>query len=135
VNRMDGNKKQFKTIDEYIKASPTDVQGILQSLRLTIRKAAPEAVETISYQMPTFKLNGKGLVYFAAFKNHIGFYPIPSGIEAFKKELSPYKQGKGSVQFPIGKPIPSALVRRIVRFRAKEIQERNRQRTPSTRRP
>jgi len=123
---MDGNKKQFKTIDEYIKASPTDVQGILQSLRLTIRKAAPEAVETISYQMPTFKLNGKGLVYFAAFKNHIGFYPIPSGIEAFKKELSPYKQGKGSVQFPIDKPIPSALVRRIVRFRAKEIQERNR---------
>ena len=126
MNRMDGNKKQFKTIDEYIKASPTDVQGILQSLRLTIRKAAPEAVETISYQMPTFKLNGKGLVYFAAFKNHIGFYPIPSGIEAFKKELSPYKQGKGSVQFPIDKPIPSALVRRIVRFRAKEIQERNR---------
>ena len=126
MNRMDGNKKQFKTIDEYIKASPTDVQGILQSLRLTIRKAAPEAVETISYQMPTFKLNGKGLVYFAAFKNHIGFHPIPSGIEAFKKELSPYKQGKGSVQFPIDKPIPSALVRRIVRFRAKEIQERNR---------
>jgi uncharacterized protein YdhG (YjbR/CyaY superfamily) len=123
---MDGNKKQFKTIDEYIKASPTDVQGILQSLRLTIRKAAPEAVETISYQMPTFKLNGKGLVYFAAFKHHIGFYPIPSGIEAFKKELSPYKQGKGSVQFPIDEPIPSALVRRIVRFRAKEIQERNR---------
>ena len=126
MSRMDGKDAQFKTIDEYIKASPTDVQGILQSLRLTIRKAAPEAVETISYQMPTFKLNGKGLVYFAAFKNHIGFYPIPSGIEAFKKELSPYKQGKGSVQFPIDKPIPSALVRRIVRFRAKEIQERNR---------
>jgi len=123
---MDGNKKQFKTIDEYIKASPTDVQGILQSLRLTIRKAAPEAVETISYQMPTFKLNGKGLVYFAAFKNHIGFYPIPSGIEAFKKELSRYKQGKGSVQFPIDKPIPYDLVRRIVRFRAKENRERKR---------
>ncbi|TLZ84417.1 MAG: hypothetical protein E6K03_02350 [Methanobacteriota archaeon] len=123
---MDGKEKQFKTIDEYIEASPKDVQGILQRLRLTIRKAAPEAVETISYQMPTFKLNGKGLVYFAAFKNHIGLYPIPSGIEAFKKELSRYKQGKGSVQFPIDKPIPYDLVRRIVRFRAKENQERKR---------
>src|SRR3989449_10486746 len=118
---MDGNKKQFKTIDEYIKASPKDVQGLLQKLRLTIRKAAPEAVETISYQMPTFKLNGKGLVYFAVFKNHIGFYPIPSGIEAFKKELSPYKQGKGSVQFPIDQPIPYDLVRRIVTFRVTKI--------------
>ena len=126
MNRMDGNRKQFKTIDEYINASPTDVQGILQSLRLTIRKAAPKAVETISYQMPTFKLNGKGLVYFAAFKNHIGFYPIPSGIEAFKEELSEYKLGKGSVQFPIDKPIPYDLVRRIVRFRARENQERKR---------
>ena len=123
---MDGKEKQFRTIDEYIEASPKDVQGILQRLRLTIRKAAPEAVETISYQMPTFKLNGKGLVYFAAFKNHIGLYPIPSGIEAFKKELSRYKQGKGSVQFPIDKPIPYDLVRRIVRFRAKENQERKR---------
>ena len=123
---MDGKEKQFKTIDEYIEASPKDVQGILQRLRLTIRKAAPEAVETISYQMPTFKLNGKGLVYFAAFKNHIGLYPIPSGIEAFKKELSEYKLGKGSVQFPIDKPIPYDLVRRIVRFRARENQERKR---------
>jgi len=126
VSRMDGKDAQFKTIDEYIKASPKDVQSILQRLRLTIQKAAPEAVETISYQMPTFKLNGKGLVYFAAFKNHIGFYPIPSGIEAFKKELSRYKQGKGSVQFPIDKPIPYDLVRRIVRFRAKENRERKR---------
>ncbi len=123
---MDSNKKQFKTIDEYIEAFPEDVQGILQKMRRTIREAAPKAVESISYHMPTFKLNGKGLVYFAAFKSHIGFYPIPSGVEAFKKELSPYKQGKGSVQFPIDQPIPSALVRRIVRFRAKEIQERNR---------
>jgi len=126
VSRMDDKDAQFKTIDEYIKASPKDVQSILQTLRLTIRKAAPEAVETISYQMPTFKLNGKGLVYFAAFKNHIGFYPIPSGIEAFKKDLSRYKQGKGSVQFPIDKPIPYDLVRRIVRFRAKENRERKR---------
>ena len=126
MSRMDGKDAQFKTIDEYIEASPKDVQSILQRLRLTIRRAAPEAVETISYQMPTFKLNGKGLVYFAAFKNHIGFYPIPSGIEAFKKELSRYKQGKGSVQFPIDKPIPYDLVRRIVRFRAKENRERKR---------
>ena len=123
---MDGKEKQFKTIDEYIKALPEDVQGILQKIRLTIRKAAPKAVESISYQMPTFKLNGKGLVYFAAFKNHIGFYPIPSGVKAFEKELLPYKQGKGSVQFPIDKPIPYELVRRIVRFRAKENQERKR---------
>ena len=88
------------TIDEYIAACPQDVQGKLQELRATIRKAAPDAEETISYQMPAFKLYGN-LVYFAAFKNHIGFYPIPTGIEAFKKELLVYKQGKGSVQFPL----------------------------------
>src|SRR5947209_17438921 len=117
---MDGKEKQFKTIDEYIEASPKDVQGILQRLRLTIREAAPGAVETISYQMPTFKLNGRGLVYFAAFKNHIGLYPIPSGVEAFERELSPYKQGKGSVQFPIDQPVPYELVRRIVTFRVNE---------------
>ena len=93
-------------------------------MRQTIKKAAPEAVEAISYQMPTFKLNGKNLVYFAAFKNHIGFYPIPSGIEAFKKELSSYKQGKGSVQFPIEKPIPYDLVKEIVIFRMKENLEK-----------
>jgi len=113
-------KKQFKAIDEYIETFPEDAQKILQKLRLTIKESAPGSVETISYQMPTFKLNGKGLVYFAAFKNHIGFYPIPSGIEAFEKELSPYKQGKGSVQFPIDQPIPYALVRKIVKFRAKQ---------------
>ncbi|MGI0024288.1 MAG: iron chaperone [Nitrososphaera sp.] len=98
-------------MDEYIKTFPKDVQGILEKMRQTIRKVAPEATEAISYQMPTFKLNGKNLVHFAAFKNHIGFYPIPSGIEAFKKELSPYKQGKGSVQFPIDRPIPYDLVK------------------------
>ena len=114
-------RKQFETIDDYIKTFPTDVQSILEKMRQTIRKAAPEAVEAISYQMPTFKLNGKNLVHFAAFKNHIGFYPIPSGIEAFRRELSPYKQGKGSVQFPVDKPIPYDLVEKIVRFRVKEI--------------
>ena len=116
----DSDKKAFKTIDEYIRTFPKDVQTILEKMRKTIREAAPGAVETISYQMPTFKLNGRGLVYFAAFKNHIGFYPIPSGVEAFEKELSPYKQGKGSVQFPIDQPVPYDLVRRIVTFRVNE---------------
>lgn len=87
------HKKQFKTIDEYIKTFPEDVQSVLEKMRQTVRKAAPEAVEAISYQIPTFKLNGN-LVHFAAFKNHIGFYPTPSGIEAFKKELSPYIRSK-----------------------------------------
>ena len=113
-------KKQFKTIYEYIEAFPEDVQNILERMRQTIRKAAPEAVEAISYRMPTFKLNGKNLVHFAAFKNHIGFYPIPSGIKAFKKELSQYKVGKGSAQFPIDKPVPYDLVKKIVMFRVKE---------------
>jgi uncharacterized protein YdhG (YjbR/CyaY superfamily) len=111
--------KQFETIDEYIKTFPVDAQRILEEMRQTIHKAAPEAVEAISYQIPTFKLNGN-LVHFAAFKNHIGFYPTPSGIEAFKKELSPYKRGRGSVQFPIDKPIPFDLVEKIVKFRIQE---------------
>lgn len=114
-------KKRIETIDEYIQDFPENVQRILESVRQTIRKAAPEAVEAISYQMPTFKLNGKNLVHFASFKNHIGFYPIPSAVEAFKKELSAYEQGKGSVQFPIGEPVPLDLIGRIVEFRVKEI--------------
>jgi uncharacterized protein YdhG (YjbR/CyaY superfamily) len=118
--------KQFSTIDEYIKTFPTNTQSLLQKMRQIIKEAAPEAVEAISYQMPTFKLNGKNLVHFAAFKNHIGFYPIPSGIEAFKKELSPYKQGKGSVQFPIDKPIPYDLVEKIVKYRVRENRARDR---------
>ena len=116
-------KRQFKTIDEYIETFPTDVQSILEEIRQTIRKAAPEAVEAISYQMPTFKLNGN-LVHFAAHKNHIGFYPAPSGVEAFKKELAPYKWSKGSVQFPLDKPIPFDLVKKIVIVRVKENQKK-----------
>lgn len=112
-----------KNIDEYIAACPADIQGRLQELRATIRKAAPDAEETISYKMPTFKLNGN-LVYFAAFKTHIGFYPIPTGIEAFKKDLSVYKTAKGSVQFPNDQPLPLKLVTRIVKFRVKENAER-----------
>lgn len=115
--------RQFKTIDEYIDIFPDDIQSVLKKLRQTIRKAAPEAEEAISYQMPTFKLNGN-LVHFAAFKNHIGFYPIPSGIEAFKNELSPYKSAKGSVHFPLNKPIPFDLVEKIVIFRVKENLEK-----------
>jgi uncharacterized protein YdhG (YjbR/CyaY superfamily) len=120
---MDGNQTIPKTIDEYIAGFPLDVQDILQKIRATIRQAAPEAQEKISYQMPTFALNGN-LVHFAAFKNHIGFYPIPSGIEAFKEDLSPYKQGKGSVQFPLDQPIPYDLIARITAFRARENLEK-----------
>ncbi len=111
------------TIDEYIAGFPPEVQVILEKVRTTIRKAAPGAEETIKYRMPTFTLKGN-LVHFAAFKSHIGFYPIPTGIEAFKKELSVYKQGKGSVQFPIDKPLPLNLITRIVKFRVKENLER-----------
>lgn len=108
-----------KNIDEYIAGFPDDIQELLIRIRLTIKEAAPEAEETIKYQMPTFRLHGN-LVYFAAYKNHIGFYPVPSGIEAFKGELSVYKQGKGSIQFPLNKPIPFDLIRRIVQFRVEE---------------
>lgn len=111
------------TIDKYIATFPADVQAILQKVRATIRKSAPGAEEAISYQMPTFKLNGN-LVHFAAFKNHIGFYPVPSGIEKFKKELSAYKGAKGSVQFPLDRPIPYGLISKIVKFRVKENLEK-----------
>jgi len=121
MDRMESNKRQFKSIDEYIRTFPEDVQDILEKMRRTIKKAAPQAVESISYQMPTFKLKGKSLVYFAGYKNHIGFYPIPSGIEAFEEELSTYKQGKGSVQFPLSRPVPYDLVKKIVVYRSKEV--------------
>jgi uncharacterized protein YdhG (YjbR/CyaY superfamily) len=111
------------TIDEYIAGFPQDVQAILQKVRMTIRKAAPKAEETIKYRMPTFTLNGN-LVYFAAFQKHIGFYPVPSGIAKFEKELSVYQQGKGSVQFPLDQPIPYDLISRIVKFRVKENLQR-----------
>ena len=121
---MPTHKKEFQTIDEYIETFTKDVQSILEKMRQTIRKAVPGAVETISYQIPTFKLNDINLVHFAAFKNHIGFYPTPLGIEAFKRELTQYKGAKGSVQFPYNKPIPYDLVEKIVMFRAKKILKR-----------
>jgi uncharacterized protein YdhG (YjbR/CyaY superfamily) len=120
---MVASRKRFETMDGYIASFPKDVQDLLERMRLAIREAAPEAEETISYQMPTFKLNGN-LVHFAAFKHHIGLYPTPSGTEAFKKELAPYESGKGSIKFPMDKPIPLDLVKRIVEFRVKENQEK-----------
>ena len=112
-----------KTIDEYIAGFPHEVQEILEKIRATIRKAAPDAEETIKYQIPTFTLKGN-LVHFAAFKKHIGFYPTSTGIEKFKNELSVYEGAKGSVKFPLDKPIPFALISKIVKFRVKENLER-----------
>lgn len=114
-------KTDFKSIDEYIDTFPPDVQEVLEQVRQAVQKAAPEAEEAISYQMPTFKLRKKNLVHFAAFKNHIGFYPTPSGIEAFEKDFASYHtSGKGSVQFPLDRPIPLELVAKIVKFRVDE---------------
>ena len=109
----------FSTIDEYIGSFPKDVQTTLEKLRQTIKRAAPAAEEAISYQMPTFKLH-VNLVHFAAFKHHIGFYPTASGVEAFEKELSSYETTKGAVRFPIDRPLPLSLIRRIVKHRVKE---------------
>ena len=111
---MENTKPQ--TVDEYIAAFPKDIQKLLEEIRSVIKKAAPEAEETINYAMPTFKLHGN-LVHFAAHKNHIGFYPAPNGIEAFRNELSVYKGAKGSVQFPLNQAIPLDLISRIVKFR------------------
>ncbi len=103
-------------IDDYIAGFPADIQAMLNQIRATIKKSAPTAEEAIKYAIPTFVLNGRNLVHFAAFKNHIGFYPTPTGIESFQKELSMYKQGKGSVQFPLDEPMPLALITKIVKF-------------------
>ena len=118
-NRMTMDKKIPKDIDEYIAGFPPEVQQILEHIRATIKAAAPEAQETISYQMPTFTLKGN-LVHFAAFKKHIGFYPTPSGTEQFQQQISGYKAAKGSIQFPLDKPIPYDLISEIVNFRVQE---------------
>lgn len=110
-------------VDEYIKGFPTEVQALLQEVRTTVKAAAPTAEETIKYAMPTYMLNGN-LVYFAAFKNHIGFYPAPTNDARFTKALAPYKTGKGSVQFPIDKPMPVALITKIVQLRIKQNAEK-----------
>jgi uncharacterized protein YdhG (YjbR/CyaY superfamily) len=116
---MDESQAEYTNIDEYIAQFPPDVREKLREMRRLIKEAAPEAVETIGYQIPTFKQNGN-LVHFAAFKNHIGFYPAPSGIEAFDEELAPYKAGKGTIQFPLDQPIPAAIVQKVVRYRVAE---------------
>ena len=111
---------KYETIDEYIRSRPKDVQPILKKMRQVIASAAPKAEEAMRYQMPTFRLNDKNLVHFAAWKTHIGFYPTPSVTGAFKKELSAFVVSKGAIQFPLDKPMPYALVKKIVRFRVKE---------------
>src|SRR5580765_6778675 len=120
---MQANSKVAANIDEYIEQFPANIQAILQKLRATIKKTAPAAEELISYQMPAFKYHGM-LVYFAGYKNHIGFYPTSSPMKVFKKELAGYKTSKGAIQFPIEKAIPSTLVRNIVKFRIKENLEK-----------
>jgi uncharacterized protein YdhG (YjbR/CyaY superfamily) len=117
---MKTNPTAPNDIDEYISGFPKDVQGKLEKIRMTIKKAVPAAEETISYKMPTFNLNGKYLIYFAAYKRHIALYPAPIGNEDFQEEIAPYESGKGTLQFPLDKPIPFNLIRKIVRFRAKE---------------
>lgn len=112
-------KTTFKDIDEYIAIQTPEVQILLEQMRLTIKKAAPGAEEVISYNMPAFKYHGM-LVYFAAYKNHVGFYATPTGHSEFKEELSVYKQGKGSVQFPLNQPLPLDLITRIVKYRVQE---------------
>lgn len=121
-------KAKPTSIDGYIAGAPKDIQKLLEEIRATIKAAAPGAEETINYGIPTFTLHGN-LVHFAAFKKHIGFYPAPSGIEAFRKELSVYEGAKGSVQFPFSKKLPLALITKIVKFRVKENQERAKEKT------
>ena len=111
---------EIKSVKQYIKTFPSEIQEILEKLRTTILEIAPEASEGIAYGMPAYKTNGKPLVYFAGFKKHIGFYATPSGHTEFANELSKYKQGKGSVQFPLDQPIPFDLIKKIVEFRVKE---------------
>ncbi len=117
---MRSTKTKPQTIDEYVGTFPNDVRVILEKVRQTIRKTVPPAEETISYQIPTFKLDGKYLVYFAGWKKHVSLYPIPKGNRAFKEEIFPYVTGKATVRFPIDKPLPLSLIQKIVKYRVKE---------------
>ena len=121
-----------ENIDDYIAGFPKDVRRKLEEIRAAIKKAAPQAEEAISYAMPTFKLKGN-LVHFAAYKNHIGFYPAPKGIEAFKKALSAYEGGKGTVQFPLDSPLPIDLITKIVKFRVNDNLEKSKTKKKSPR--
>jgi uncharacterized protein YdhG (YjbR/CyaY superfamily) len=118
------DKKPFTTIDAYISAFPVDIQVILEKVRQAIRKAAPEAAETISYAIPTFDLNGKHVVFFAGWKHHISLYPLPAGDEAFQQAITHYKRAKGSIQFPLDKPLPYDLVEQIVTLLIEETPEK-----------
>ena len=121
---MKSKKVTFQSLDEYIATFPADTQKMLQELRQTIKAAAPEAAETISYNMPTFTLQGKYLIYFAGWKNHISIYPIPPGSAAFNKQVSQYAAGKGTLKFPLDKPIPLQLITRMVKYRVAEEQKK-----------
>lgn len=116
-------RMQFESIDDYISSFPEPVQILLQKMRRAIHEAAPDATEAISYGIPTLKLRGKNLVHFAAFRDHMSFFPTASGIEAFESELSDYGTSRGTVRFPLDEPIPYDLVRRIVAFRVREVSE------------
>ena len=120
------DKKIFTTIDEYISTFPGEIQAVLEKVRQTIRKAAPEAAETISYGIPTFNLNGKHLVFFAGWKHHLSLHPIPAGDEVFQQELSHYKRAKGTIQFPFDKPTPYDFVEQIVTLLQRESPEKER---------
>ena len=115
---------QSKTIKTYIEEFPENIQNVLQQVYNAAKEVLPGTEETISYGMPTFKLDGKNIVHFAAFKNHIGFYPTPDGINEFQKELSQYKGAKGSVQFPLDKPMPLDLIKRMILFRLNKVKEK-----------
>ena len=117
-------RDQFATINEYIAAFPPEVQEKLQGIRAVIRRAAPDAEEAIRYGIPTFRLAGNNLVHFAAFKDHLSFFPTPSGVAKFREELSSYKMSKGTIQFPLDEPVPYDLVERITQFRTAENQEK-----------
>lgn len=121
---MSQMQTNLTTIDAYIAGYPENVQAILQEIRRVIAEEVPAATEAIAYGIPTFKLRGKNLVHFGAYKNHIGFYPTPSGLEAFAEKLSAYASGKGSAQFPLDQPMPLDLIREIVRFRVTQIPEK-----------
>jgi len=116
--------RAFADIDEYITTFPPEIQEKLRGIRAVIRRAAPDAEEAIRYGMPTFRLGGSNLVHFAAFRDHLGFFPTPSGVEKFRKELSSYRTSKGTIQFPLDKPVPNDLVERIARFRAEETRKK-----------
>ena len=125
---MKGSPGKPKDIDGYIRQFPTKTQAVLRRVRKTIRAAAPKAEEAISYGIPTFRLDGRYLIYFAGYANHVGVYPVPSGSPSFIKQLAVYRTGKGTLQFPLDKPIPYAFLARVVKARSKQLREKARKR-------